>query len=210
MTRTTVHLLRHAEVDNPTGILYGRMPGYRLSPFGEQQAIRLAEHFAGRDIVHVMSSPLERAQQTARPIADAYQLEMMADERLTEAANAFEGSRMSFAEGGALRSPLNWIKLRNPFRPSWGEAYLDIAHRMLGAVNRARAIAAGHEAICVSHQLPIWTLRRFLTGKRLWHDPRRRECALGSVTSLTFSDEELIRIVYSEPVPSGRTGMVGA
>ena len=64
---------------------------------------------------------------------------------------------------------------------------------MLGAVHRARELAAGHEALCVSHQLPIWTLRRFVTGRRLWHDPRRRQCALASLTSLVFDDGELVQ-----------------
>ena len=63
----------------------------------------------------------------------------------------------------------------------------------------ARAAAAGHEAVCVSHQLPIWTLRRFLAGDRLWHNPARRQCALGSVTTLTFDDESLVDIGYAEP-----------
>ena len=200
MTKTVVHLVRHGEVNNPNRILYGRLPGFRLTAFGERQAIQLAEHFAGKDIVHVASSPLERAQQTARPLVDAYQLEMVTDARLIENRSDFEGQQVSFAEGGALRSPLNWIKLRNPFRPSWGEPYLEIAHRMLGALNRARAVAAGHEAVCFSHQLPIWTLRCLLTGKRLWHDPRKRECDYCSVTSFHFSDEQLIRVTYSEPV----------
>ena len=65
MTRTTVHLLRHGEVHNPTGILYGRRPGYLLSDLGQQMATRVAETIADRDITQVWSSPLERAQQTA-------------------------------------------------------------------------------------------------------------------------------------------------
>jgi broad specificity phosphatase PhoE len=100
---------------------------------------------------------------------------------------------------GALRDPRNWPLLRDPFTPSWGEPYLHIAHRMLGAVHRARELAEGHEALCVSHQLPIWTLRRFVEGERLWHDPRHRQCSLASVTSLVFDGAELTRLAYSEP-----------
>ena len=47
--------------------------------------------------------------------------------------------------------------------------------------------AAGHEAVIVSHQLPIWMARCDAEGRRLFHDPRRGECRLASVTSLTLS-----------------------
>jgi broad specificity phosphatase PhoE len=193
-----VHLVRHGEVHNPDGLLYGRLPGYRLSDRGRAQAEVVAAELASHDVTQVLSSPLERAQETAAPIALAHRLEIVADDRLIEAANSFEGMRVSVGDG-ALRQPRHWSKLHNPFLPSWGEPYLHIAHRMLGAVHRARALASGHEAVCVSHQLPIWTLRRFLEGRRLWHDPRRRQCSLASLTSIVFDDEQLADIVYSEP-----------
>jgi broad specificity phosphatase PhoE len=209
VTRTIVHLMRHGEVHNPTGILYGRLPGFRLSAQGEKQALRVAEHLADRDIVHVVASPLERAQQTAGPIADSHRLELATDDRLIEADNKFEGLKVAVGDG-ALRSPKHWPKLWNPFEPSWGEPYLKIAHRMLGAVHRARAAAAGHEAVCVSHQLPVWTIRLFLEGKHMWHDPRKRQCSLASLTTLTFEDEQLIRISYSEPAGSTDPRVTGA
>jgi broad specificity phosphatase PhoE len=204
-----VHLMRHGEVHNPTGILYGRLPGFRLSALGEKQALRVAEHLADRDITHVVASPLERAQQTAGPIVDSHRLELATDDRLIEAGNQFEGLKVAVGDG-ALRSPQHWPKLRNPFEPSWGEPYLKIAHRMLGAVQRARAAAAGHEAVCVSHQLPVWTVRRFLEGKRMWHDPRKRQCSLASLTTLTFEDEMLVRISYSEPAGGTDPRVTGA
>ncbi|TVT48826.1 histidine phosphatase family protein [Amycolatopsis rhizosphaerae] len=206
---TIVHLLRHGEVHNPDGILYGRLPGFRLSERGRRQALTVAEAVAGHDITHVVASPLERAQETAAPIAGAHRLDVHTDPRLIEAANDFEGQRVAVGDG-ALRQPRHWPKLRNPFVPSWGEPYLEIAHRMLGAVHRARAAAEGHEALCVSHQLPIWTLRRFLEAKPLWHDPRRRQCSLASLTSLVFNGEELVDIVYSEPAGATDPKVTGA
>jgi broad specificity phosphatase PhoE len=207
VSRTVVHLLRHGEVYNPGGVLYGRLPGFRLSDLGQRQAAAVAGHLADRDIVHVVASPLERAQQTARPIAESLGLELATDDRLIEAGNKFEGMQIGVGDG-ALRSPKHWPKLRNPFLPSWGEPYLRIAHRMLAAVHTARAAASGHEAVCVSHQLPIWTLRRFLEGRRLWHDPRRRQCGLASLTTLVFNGEELVRISYSEPARGTMAGQV--
>jgi broad specificity phosphatase PhoE len=209
MSGTVVHLVRHGEVHNPQRILYGRLPGFQLSDRGLRQAEQVAAHLRTRDVVHVVASPLLRAQQTAAPIASAHGLELVTDEGLIEADNVFEGSRVSVGDG-ALRDPRSWPKLRNPFRPSWGEPYREIADRMLAAVYRARWQAIGHEAVCVSHQLPIWTLRRYLAQRKLWHDPRRRQCALASLTSLVFEGEVLVKVVYSQPAGSSDPRETGA
>jgi broad specificity phosphatase PhoE len=174
VTRTVVHLLRHGEVHNPDKILYGRLPGFHLSETGRHQAEIVAKAFTDADLVAILASPMERAQETAAPTAAAHDLPVHVEDGLIEAGNRFEGRRVGVGDG-ALRDPRNWPLLRDPFTPSWGEPYLHIAHRMLGAVHRARELAEGHEALCVSHQLPIWTLRRFVEGRRLWHDPRRRQ-----------------------------------
>lgn len=209
MSRTVVHLLRHGEVHNPDGILYGCLPGYRLSDTGARQAELVAGHLADRDVVAVVASPLLRAQQTAEPIAARHGLAARSDEGLVEAGNVFEGYRVSVG-GGVLRRPRYWPKLRNPFRPSWGEPYRDIASRMAAAVHRARERATGHEVVCVSHQLPIWTVRQYLTGRRLWHDPRRRQCSLASLTSLVFVDGGLAEVVYTEPAGLSDPTVTGA
>lgn len=193
--RTVVHLLRHGEVHNPRKVLYGRLPGYQLSALGQQMAKAVATALTGHDITHVVASPLERAQETALPVAEQFGIPIIIDPRLIESDNLFEGLRVD----RALRDPRHWWMLRNPFRPSWGEPYSRIALRMAEAVAAARETAAGHEAVLVSHQLPIWTLRRHLERGRLWHDPRTRQCGLASLTSLTFEDGRLAQITYSEP-----------
>jgi len=195
---TVVHLLRHGEVFNPEQVLYGRLPGYLLSETGEAMALAAAEWLSDKGITRVVSSPLERAQQTAAPIAGKLDLPIEVDDRLIEAGNAFEGLRVGVGDG-ALRSPQHWWKLRNPFRPSWGEPYVEIAARMLAAVESARDAARGAAAVCVSHQLPIWTLRLHLEGRRYTHDPRRRECGLASVTSVTYDGDRVTGISYAEP-----------
>jgi len=195
---TRVHLIRHGEVHNPDGILYGRLPGFRLSDTGRAQAVAAAELLAGRDIVAVIASPLQRAQETAAPIAARHSLAIDTDDDLIESANFFEGKRVSPGDG-AWRNPRFWWHLRNPLRPSWGEPYDQIAARMATAVNKARARAAGHEVVCVSHQLPVWTARQHLTGNRLWHDPRRRECGVGSVTTLIYDGDRLVDVDYQVP-----------
>jgi broad specificity phosphatase PhoE len=197
-TRTTVHLLRHGEVFNPGGILYGRLPNFRLSDDGVQMARDVAEALRDRDIAAVVSSPLQRAQETARPLAELFDLEIGTDDRLIESENVFEGKTFGVGDG-ALSSPANWKHMRNPFRPSWGEPYEQIAVRMLAAVEAARELARGREAVCVSHQLPIWTLRRYVEGRKMWHRPDQRQCGLASLTSLTWTDDRLLTVTYSEP-----------
>ncbi len=195
---TIVHLLRHGEVYNPGRILYGRMPGFRLSETGEWMAGRAAEWFTGRDVTHLVSSPLERARQTAQPLAERMDLPIALDERLIEAGNAFEG-RTIVGASSVLRRPGSWWHMRNPWRPSWGEPYIEIATRMLLAAEAARDAARGHEAVLVSHQLPIWTLRLHVEGRRYLHDPRRRQCALASVTSLVYEGDRVLAVRYAEP-----------
>lgn len=209
MSRTLVHLVRHGEVHNPEGILYGRLPGFELSATGRRQAIVVAEALRTNDLAAVFASPLDRAQQTASPIADSHRLELQSDDRLIEADNVFEGKHVAVGDG-VLRQPKYWPHLRNPFRPSWGEPYVQVALRMLAVVYAARAAGAGREVVCVSHQLPIWTVRRFLEGRRLWHDPRRRECGLASVTSLVFDDELLTGIRYTQPAGASDPRVTGA
>lgn len=206
---TIVHVLRHGEVHNPNGILYGRLPGFSLSVAGRSQAAAVARSLADHDISLVIASPLQRAQETAAPIAAAHDVIVRTDENLIEAGNTFEGLRVSVGDG-ALRKPRHWWKLRDPFTPSWGEPYLQIAHRMLAAVNKARVEGAGHEVVLVSHQLPVWTLRRFLQGQRLWHDPRNRQCSLASLTSLVYHGDTLVDIVYSEPAGASDPSVHGA
>jgi broad specificity phosphatase PhoE len=195
---TTVHTVRHGEVENPTGVLYGRLQGFGLSERGRCQADGVADALADHDVVLVVSSPLQRAQETAEPIAARHGLTVDTDPDVIESVNYFEGRRISPGDG-AWRDPRVWWLLRNPFTPSWGEPYEEIAARMSTAIDKARAKAAGHQAVVVSHQLPIWTLRLYLTGKHLWHNPRRRQCAVGSLTSYVFDGDALAEVRYSEP-----------
>ncbi|MGI5165463.1 histidine phosphatase family protein [Spirillospora sp. CA-253888] len=209
--KTIVHLLRHGEVHNPEGVLYGRLPGYRLSEDGVLMAKAAAKWFAERDVTALFSSPMQRALETAAPLADAFDLPVTVDDRLIEAGNHFEG--LTFGVGaGSLRRPEHWRHLYNPFTPSWGEPYREIAARMRSAVIRARDAARGHEAVAVSHQLPIWILRSHAEKRRLWHHPARRECGLASITSLTFDDSRLVEVAYADPcVGLGKgTGVAGA
>jgi len=195
--RTIVHLVRHGEVDNPKGLLYGRLPDYHLSATGQEMALRVTEYLRGNDIVHLRCSPLERAQETMTPLAEALALPVTTDGRVIEAANYLEGLKVTLT--GTLRRPRSWWLFRNPLTPTWGEPYVEIVARMRLAMRDAAEAADGHEAVIVSHQLPIWMARCAAEGRRLPHDPRRRQCTLASVTSFTYLDGRVSSISYHEP-----------
>jgi broad specificity phosphatase PhoE len=196
---TTVHVARHGEVENPEKILYGRQPGWRLSNRGQQMAETLGEWSKSINLGALHVSPLQRAQETAAPIARAHGIEITTDDRLIEAANVFEGKSFELGSG-VLKHPSSWRHLYNPWKPSWGEPYEEQINRMLAAVFAARKAANGKDAIVVSHQLPIWTLRSAIEGRSLLHDPRKRICTLASVTSVHFDDDGVISgLSYSEP-----------
>lgn len=190
--------MRHGEVFNPEKVLYGRLSGYKLSELGLKMADRAAEHFKNSNLSLIVSSPLERAQQTAAPTARAHNLKPELNSLIIEAENVFEGKRVSVGDG-ALRDPRNWWYLRNPIRPSWGEPYNQIADRMRTAIFSARDAAKGKEALLVSHQLPIWVARLAAEGKPFVHDPRKRQCNLASITTFVFDDDNLVEVKYEEP-----------
>lgn len=206
---TVIHLVRHGEVENPAGILYGRLPGYHLSPAGREMARAAARYLAGHDVAAVFSSPLERATETAEPFAEMFGLQTVTDMRLIEPWNHFQGMRFGVGDG-SLRQARHWPYLRNPFLPSWGEPYRQISARVLAAMGTAAGAARGREAVCVTHQLPIWVTRRLAEGHRLWHLPNRRQCALCSITSFTYAGDEITGVSYAEPAGSGRHQVAGA
>nr|WP_300148444.1 histidine phosphatase family protein [Propionicimonas sp.] len=199
MEPRVVHVVRHGQVHNPDGVLYGRAPGYGLSDLGRQMAERLGEYFADAPLVHLVSSPLQRAQETMAPIAARHpDLEVHIDDRVIEAANVFEGKSFGKRNEILLR-PSSWWSLRNPLRPSWGEAYTSIVARMRTALADAASHAIDGEALIVSHELPIWMARSWAERRPLVHDPRRRQARLASVTTFTYSGTHLVRVDYAEP-----------
>lgn len=201
MALSTVHLMRHGEVRNPEGILYGRLPGFALSERGQAMAERVAAvlHGGGHDIRAVVASPLQRAQESAAPVARAFSLPVTTDHRLIEAANDFEGLAVN-AHRLMLAHPRYWGRYLNPFRPSWGEPYEDQVDRVADAIRAALGLVPdGGEVLAVSHQLPIWVTRLFLERRPLAHDPRHRQCTLASLTTLTFDGRRLVALTYWEP-----------
>lgn len=195
---TIVHLVRHGEVHNPDRILYGRLPGYHLSERGRNMAYATAAELADHDVVRLVASLLQRAQETARPFAEKLGLDVVTDERIIEAGNDLEGLHIKGVRS-ALWNPRRWPMLRKPAEPSWGEPYTQIRDRMWEAIGDARTAARGHEAVLISHQLPIVMIQRDVQGLPLAHNPAVRQCELASVTSLVFDGADLTDMFYAEP-----------
>jgi broad specificity phosphatase PhoE len=193
-----IHLVRHGEVYNPTKVLYGRIPGFGLSELGHRMAAAAAKSLEGRPVTRLYASPLQRAQESAKPWADAFKLDIHTDDRLIEPTNKFEGQNFEFGPKVITR-PKSWPWVLNPLRPSWGEAYTSIAARMVAAVETAWQETEEGEVALVSHQLPIWTTHRFLSGAKLYHDPRKRRCSLSSITTFERQGDRFVEVDYQDP-----------
>lgn len=200
MSDKLLHLVRHGEVYNPDGVLYGRLPEFRLSERGHAMAEAAALELAGSDRIvrKLVASPLERTQQSARPIAGALSLEIATDVRIIEPTNAFEGLKNSGPDA-AFKNPKHWLKFINPFRPSWGEPYRSIASRMRDAMNDAWDTTDGGDIVFVTHQAPIWITHLDVAGKALFHDPRSRRCELSSITTFERRGERWFEVDYRTP-----------
>ena len=197
MPADLIHLVRHGEVFNPDHVLSGRIPGFGLSELGKLMAKESADSKIGHPITRLYASPLQRTQESAAPWSANFGLDIITDERLIEPWNLFEGTAGFGAK--ALRNPRLWPKLRNPFKPSWGEPYASIAARMLDVIETAWNATETGEVVLVSHQLPIWMAYRELAGERLFHDPRKRRCSLSSITSFARDGDSFVEVDYQDP-----------
>lgn len=200
MTQKRLHLVRHGEVHNPDRVLYGRLPGFTLSDRGHAMAEAAARAIAedGRDVAALFASPLERAQQSAHPIAQSLELSLQTEGRVIEPTNWFEG-KPNHGPDAAFKKPQNWHKFWNPFRPSWGEPYRSVANRMRTAMNDLYDSTEGGDIVVVSHQSPIWMAHLDIAGKPLFHDPRKRRCDLSSITSFERHDGRWVEVAYRNP-----------
>jgi broad specificity phosphatase PhoE len=194
----TVHLVRHGEVENPKGVIYGRLPGYHLSERGRRQAEAAGERLAKADIGALRASPLERAQETAQAIVDRHPgLEIVTDERVIESGTTVEGVGRSVA--ALFRSPRNWWHFRNPWGPSWGESFAEIRLRMMAAIEDAVEDADGREVVIVSHQTPVLVARLALARRRVPPWLAFTPCATGSVTTLVVDEGRVLKAAYFGP-----------
>jgi broad specificity phosphatase PhoE len=208
MPATLIHLVRHGEVDNPNGVLYGRLPNFTLSALGREMAEATANELCapGNKITRLISSPLIRTLQSARPFTQKLKVAVQTEPQIIEPTNIFEGKKVALAT--VLQKPSFLLKLLNPLRPSWGEPYSHIAKRMKKAMRKAWDETQDGEVVMVSHQLAIWMVHLSTAGKPLWHDPRSRRCDLSSVTSFEFRGDKLVEVGYLDPAKTLRKNAI--
>ncbi len=202
MPAARIHLVRHGEVHNPGGVLYGRLPHFRLSERGHEMAALAAKALRdkGVKIGAIYTSPLLRTQESAAHIEKLFGIDAKTDERLIEPHNIFEGRKLS-ARTIAIRPHLVY-HLRNPYSPSWGETYVSIVARMVEALNELAAKTEGGDLVVVTHQLPIWITHRHLAGLKLAHNPQKRRCSLSSITTFELTKDGLVEVGYEDPAAS--------
>ncbi|UQA80622.1 histidine phosphatase family protein [Gardnerella piotii] len=205
MQATTIHFVRHGEVENPNHVLYERLPGFHLSNRGLKMARATAKYIATvpqmRGISAIYSSPLERTQETAQQIASALQIgPIILDKRLIEAENNFRGKRIGYGEG-ALWKNNNWKLVSNLWKPSWGESYKSIAARVGDFAREQVKNHPGEQIVAVTHESPIWSYRHLLETGHAEHNMLLRKTALASITSITFdcANMNVLSITYVDP-----------
>lgn len=205
MPATTIHFVRHGEVENPNHVLYERLPGFHLSNRGLKMARATAKYIATvpqmRGISAIYSSPLERTQETAQQIASALQIgPIILDNRLIEAENNFRGKRIGYGEG-ALWKNNNWKLVSNLWKPSWGESYKSIAARVGDFAREQVKNHPGEQIVAVTHESPIWSYRHLIETGHAEHNMLLRKTALASITSITYdcTNMNVLSITYVDP-----------
>ncbi len=200
-----VHLVRHAEVDNPTHLVYADLPGFGLSPHGVEQARRAGRYLGPRPVVAIWSSPLERALRTAEEIAARTGVPVKVDPDLTE------WSVVARWKGHTWRDiPANFpgemeAYLERPTDLPFAEETLDdLANRMSAAARRLDSEHPHGDVVIVSHMDPIQAGRLHLVGEPLtgFHQDRPGH---GAVVTLRPGPAWRVETVW-EPGESPRFG----
>lgn len=148
---TVFHLVRHAEHGLLGRVLTGRMPGVSLNERGREQALLLARHFSACPIAAVVSSPLERAQETAEPIAAALSLKVTADAGLNE-IDFGDWTGMAFEALQGSPAWQAWNQFRGTAPTPGGETMLEALTRALRTLARLRLAYPSGAVVLVSHQ----------------------------------------------------------
>jgi broad specificity phosphatase PhoE len=168
MTSTTVHLVRHGEVENPDHVVYASLPGFGLSSRGQRQAAAAGERLRRGRVTLVLSSPLQRALETAAIVASSLQAAVSTDARLLEwqLGEHWAGTRWNDLD---LRFPGQLdAYLDHPEDLEFSPESLDrLARRVSALVEEVASANAGTETVVVSHQDPIQAGRLNLTGRPL-------------------------------------------
>jgi probable phosphoglycerate mutase len=183
---STFYLIRHGFIDAPPDVLCGRTPGIHLSQQGRAQASRLVDRFRGLSISALYCSPMERALETAAPLAQSFVLPIQVDPEISEIEYG-DWTWRTFAE---LERDPQWHTyntFRSGARIPQGETALQLQNRVVGFLERVRRQHAHDNIVVVSHGDPIKTAVTYYSGLHL-DMLLRFEISHASVTVIKVDD----------------------
>ncbi len=198
---TTVYLVRHSDVENPQNVLYGHLDGFPLSELGRRRAEALAERLAGSGIRRLVSSPLERARETAGIIAGGLPepVEVEIDPALREAEFSRYLQGVRFWMIPLLRPRWYLHKMRRGMMPG-DEAIADLGGRVLEVARRVAAETPDRTSALVSHADPLQAAWILLEGRP--HNEvemYRRAVDRAGVLKVDFENGEPVAWEYQPP-----------
>lgn len=195
---TRVFLARHCDVRNPEGVLYGHLPNFPLSAKGVLQAHAMGRYLATTPARLIYASPLERAQQTARIIAEHLDgAEILTSDDLIEARFGLylQGIR---PRDVPWKRPLWLVHMARPGLLANDETVRGMAGRLQRTIDRILASSPRDGGICVSHGDPIQAFWVRARGQRDWA-LHRLQCAKGGMLELDYAGGRLVGTVYRPP-----------
>ena len=160
---TRVYLVRHGATDFLGRAIVGRKPGVALNGQGRAQAERLGRRFQNQGITAIYCSPLDRARETARPIADQLELDIKIAPELNEIDfGAWTG--LTLDELAHQPDWRRWNKSRSNSRVPGGETMLEVQARTVGYIEKLGAAVRDAAYILVGHADPIKSALLYFLG----------------------------------------------
>lgn len=196
---TVCYLVRHCDVENPKGVIYGHLPGFGLSRKGQEQGARLGEFLSRSGIATIYTSPLQRARETSALIQAHLSSpipEVVADDLIE-------------AEFGRYLQGVNYAQI--PWRrPRWllhmlwpgllpgDEKVRHMRDRVQRVIDRGLRETQGAPFVCISHGDPIQAFWATTDHRPPWA-LHRLQCAKGGLLELRYRNSQLTSKRYLSP-----------
>jgi len=196
--RIRLYLVRHCDVANPHGVLYGYLPGFGLSAKGLSQAESLGQRLGGQPVRVIRTSPLERARQTTSIIARHLDNpEVVVDDDLVEARFGLYLQGIRYAEV-PWRRPLWWVHMVYPGLLRRDERVGAMAGRVERSLERLLESVGDGTGVCVSHGDPIQAFWITYLHRHPWA-LHHLQCAKGGLLALDYESGKLVKVTYVPP-----------
>lgn len=195
---TRVYLVRHGATDFLGRAIVGRKPGVALNGEGRAQAERLGRRFRNEGITAIHCSPLDRARETARPIADQLGLDIDIAAALNE-VDFGEWTGLSLEELARLPDWQRWNSLRSSSRVPGGETMLEVQARVVGYIEKLGAAVRDAAYIVVGHADPIKSALLYFLGAAI-DFMHRLEISPASISAVELGEQQPRLLFINETV----------